>query len=152
MRALIQRVSQACIVIDGNPGGSMNAGMVVLLGIERGDTANDLDWLLNKCLDLRIYEDSEGKMNRSLRDSGGQVMVVSQFTLYGNVKKGNRPSFNRSAAPAEAIPLYNAFVEAMRQSRGSANVITGAFGANMQVTLTNDGPVTLLLDSRNKEL
>jgi D-aminoacyl-tRNA deacylase len=151
MRAVIQRVASASIIIDGEAGGCFEKGMVILLGVERDDQAADLDWLVKKCVELRIFEDSEGKMNQSLIDTGGSALIVSQFTLFGNVKKGNRPSFNRSAVPEHAIPMYENFVRSVAAVIGSERVLTGRFAADMQVTLTNDGPVTIVLDSRQKD-
>ena len=126
--------------------------MVILLGVEREDDAGDIDWLLKKCLELRIFEDADGKMNHSLLSLGGELLIVSQFTLFGNVKKGNRPSFNRSAHPNFAIPLYDAFVRMAREAIGPERVTTGKFAAHMEVSLTNEGPVTILLDSKNKAM
>ena len=152
MRAVIQRVSKASITIDGVSGSSMGGGMVILLGIERGDEISDIDWLVKKCVELRVFEDEDGKMNESILSTGGEVMVVSQFTLFGNVKKGNRPSFNRSAHPEDAIPLYESFVSGIKACIGDSKVSTGKFAAYMEVSLVNDGPVTILLDSKNKNL
>lgn len=124
--------------------------MLVLLGVGRGDTAEDVDWLVRKVLALRIFEDEEGRMNRSLLEAGGDALVVSQFTLHARVKKGTRPSFERAAAPDEAIPLYEAFVAALSEGLGKP-VPTGEFGAMMDVALINDGPVTIWIDSKNRE-
>lgn len=151
MRVVVQRVSEASILIDGVQGGSIQEGMVVLLGVEENDTSEALPWLVNKCLDLRIFEDAEGKMNQSLRDIEGSMLIVSQFTLFGNVKKGNRPSFNRSASPDIAIPIYESFVEQCKLSIGSEYVRTGSFGADMKVMLCNDGPVTIIIDSNQRK-
>lgn len=152
MRAVIQRVSKASITIDGVPGGSMGRGMVILLGGERDDGESDIEWLVKKCVELRIFEDKDGKMNESILSTGGEVMVVSQFTLFGNVKKGNRPSFNRSAHPDIAIPLYESFLSQLKNRLGSSRVSSGKFAAYMEVSLVNDGPVTILLDSKNKAM
>ena len=146
MRALVQRVSQAGISINGEPGGRIGAGLVILLGITHTDTAKDVDFLVEKCANLRIFEDDAGKMNLSLKDIGGGALIVSQFTLYGDASKGRRPSFTAAAAPDTAEPLYDMFVEHFR--REVARVETGSFGADMQVDLVNDGPVTLLVESR----
>lgn len=124
--------------------------MLVLLGVGRGDTSEDVDWLVRKVLALRIFEDEEGRMNRSLLEAGGDALVVSQFTLHARVKKGTRPSFERAAAPDEAIPLYEAFVAALSEGLGKP-VPTGEFGAMMDVALINDGPVTIWIDSKNRE-
>ena len=151
MRVVVQRVSQAGIVIDGVEGGSIERGIVVLFGVEADDTDEHIPWLANKCMDLRIFEDDEGKMNRSLREIGGGMLIVSQFTLFGNVKKGNRPSFNRSALPETAISIYESFVSFCRRELGENKVITGAFGADMQVSLCNNGPVTIFIDSNQRK-
>ena len=150
VRAVIQRVSEATVRVDGEVAGSIGPGMLVLLGVEREDTEHDRDWLAERLLKIRIFEDEEGRMNRNILDAGGQTMVVSQFTLFGSIKKGSRPSYNRAADPAEAIPLYESFVEKMSSLLGS-EVATGVFGAEMKVDLSNDGPVTLVIDSKNKE-
>lgn len=147
---VVQRVSKAGILIDGVDGGAIGKGIVVLFGVEANDTNERLSWLANKCLDLRIFEDEEGKMNQSLRDIDGSMLIVSQFTLFGNVKKGNRPSFNRSALPETAIPIYEAFVDQCRTMLGEDRVITGSFGAGMEVSLCNDGPVTIIIDSNQR--
>ena len=152
MRAVIQRVSKASIVIDGVPGGRMDSGLVILLGVDRDDDPSDIEWILKKTVELRIFENEDGKMNQSLLTIQGEVMVVSQFTLFGNVKKGNRPSFNRSAQPELAIPLYEQFVGAIQQTIGVEKVHTGKFAAHMEVSIVNDGPVTILLDSKNKTM
>jgi D-tyrosyl-tRNA(Tyr) deacylase len=152
MRVVIQRVSKAHILINQDREHSISEGMVVLLAVKNGDSETDLDWLVNKCLGLRIFEDDEGKMNQSLLDITGQMLIVSQFTLYGSVKKGFRPSFNRSASPEIAIPIYESFVKKCRTLIGEENVKTGEFGADMKVSLTNDGPVTIIIDTDNKEL
>lgn len=122
-----------------------------MLGVESGDTASDLEWLVSRLARVRIFEDENGKMNLSMRDVGGSALIVSQFTLFGSMKKGSRPSFNRAAVPAEAIPLYEAFVAALSEALGKP-VPTGRFGAMMDVALVNDGPVTLVLDSRRPDL
>ena len=148
MRACIQRVSQAQVVVAGEAIGQIGAGLLVLLGVCEDDTEADLSWLVNKTVQLRIFEDDQGKMNRSLLDAGGAMLVVSQFTLYGDCRKGRRPSFIAAAAPAKAEQMYEQFVEQAR-AQGVA-VATGQFRANMQVSLTNDGPVTIWLDSADK--
>jgi D-tyrosyl-tRNA(Tyr) deacylase len=150
MRALLQRVSSASVSIDGKTVSSIQHGLLILLGIEEADDTSDIDWLCGKITRLRIFEDEEGKMNRSIQDIGGEVIVVSQFTLHASTKKGNRPSFLKAAPPAISEPLYRAFCDALSQKLNSP-VGRGIFGANMQVTLTNDGPVTIWIDSRDKE-
>ncbi|QXD22543.1 D-tyrosyl-tRNA(Tyr) deacylase [Opitutia bacterium ISCC 51] len=149
MRAVVQRVSRASVTVEGEPRGTISQGFVVLLGIERSDTEADLDWLANKVPQLRVFEDEEGKMNLDLLVVDGEMIVVSQFTLFGNVRKGTRPSFNRSAAPDHAIPLYEAFISKMEARLGKM-VVTGEFGAMMEVDLVNDGPVTLVIDTQDK--
>jgi D-tyrosyl-tRNA(Tyr) deacylase len=145
MRTVIQRVTEARVVVDGMVSGKIGAGLLVLLGVAKIDTDADAHFLAGKILNLRIFEDEAGKMNRSLLDTGGALLVVSQFTLYGDCRKGRRPSFD-SAAPAEqARSLYERFVAAARE--GGARVETGIFQASMQVSLINDGPVTLILES-----
>ncbi len=149
MRALLQRVSMADLVADGSPRGHMNHGLVILLGIEETDTPEDLDWLCRKILGMRIFSDTEGQMNLSVQDVQGSLMVVSQFTLHASTKKGNRPSFIRAAKPELAKPLYESFIDALTHS--GLPVITGVFGADMQVSLVNDGPVSIWMDSKNRE-
>lgn len=144
MRALIQRVKRASVVIDGDKVGSIGAGLLVLLGVRCGDDEAAAEWLAEKCVNLRIFEDGEGKMNRSLLDVGGGVLVVSQFTLYGDARKGRRPSFIDAARPEESEPLYEFFVERIREY--GIETATGVFGAEMAVELVNDGPVTLLVE------
>lgn len=151
MRAVVQRVSRATVRVEGTLSGSIDQGLVVLLGVDRDDTQEDLEWLANKVPQLRIFEDADGKMNLDVTQVDGGMAVVSQFTLFGNVRKGTRPSFNRSAAPDKAIPLYELFVERMSQRLGKS-IVTGEFGAMMEVELTNDGPVTLVIDSRDKRI
>lgn len=149
MRAVVQRVSRATVTVEGELKGTIGLGLVVLLGVERSDSKADLDWLANKIPQLRVFEDDAGKMNVDLLELGGDMAVVSQFTLFGNVRKGTRPSFNRSASPDHAIPLYEAFVEKMEGRLGKP-VVTGEFGAMMEVDLVNHGPVTLIIDSQDK--
>ena len=151
MRAVVQRVKSASVTVDGSVVGAIEKGILILLGVEAGDTASDLEWLVSRLARIRIFEDENGKMNLSVRDVGGDALVVSQFTLFGSMKKGSRPSFNRAAVPAEAIPLYESFVAALSEALGKP-VPTGKFGAMMDVALVNDGPVTLVLDSRRPEL
>lgn len=150
MRVVIQRVKHASVTIGGNLKSSIGQGMLVLLGIEEPDTAEDRLWLVKKISALRIFDDAEGVMNRSITDIGGEVLIVSQFTLMASTKKGNRPSYIRAARPEAAIPHYEAFCREMEQALGQP-VATGEFGADMQVELVNDGPVTILMDTKNKE-
>jgi len=145
MRAVVQRVTRACVTIDGEIVGEIENGLVVLLGIARDDTREDADYLVAKIIALRIFDDPEGKMNRSLKDIDGGLLVVSQFTLYGDVRRGLRPSWSDAAAPEIAEPLYDYFVESSRKLLG--RVETGSFRKMMLVELVNDGPVTILLDS-----
>lgn len=145
MRALVQRVCHAAVEIDGRVHGEIDAGYLVFLGITHTDTEAQSDYLADKVCKLRVFEDENGKMNRSLADVGGTLLVVSQFTLYGNCKKGNRPSFTEAARPDVAIPLYEAFLARCRES--GLTVQSGEFGADMQVSLINDGPVTLWMDT-----
>lgn len=150
MRAVVQRVKSASVSVGGNVVGEIGAGMLVLLGVEDGDSERDVEWLVSRLARVRIFDDGEGKMNLSVRDVGGNALVVSQFTLFGSMKKGSRPSFNRAAVPAQAIPLYEKFVAELSAALGET-VPTGRFGAMMDVALVNDGPVTLVLDSRAPE-
>jgi D-aminoacyl-tRNA deacylase len=145
MRALIQRVTEAHVEVDGHNVGAIGPGMVVLLGIEPSDTSQDADYLVNKIVELRIFDDGQGKMNRSLRDTEGSLLIVSQFTLYGDCRKGRRPSFGRAARPEVAGPLYEHFVN--RAKTTGLTVKSGVFQAAMLVSLVNDGPVTLLCES-----
>jgi D-tyrosyl-tRNA(Tyr) deacylase len=144
MRALLQRVSHASVTVDGRITGQIGRGFVVLLGVTHSDGQAEMEWLANKVAGLRIFDDTDGKMNASLADVGGALLVVSQFTLYGNARKGRRPSFTAAARPEQAEPLVEAFVERLR-ARGFM-VATGIFGANMDVEIHNDGPVTLMLE------
>ncbi|NLV73147.1 MAG: D-tyrosyl-tRNA(Tyr) deacylase [Chloroflexi bacterium] len=146
MRALIQRVSQASVSVDGRQLGTIGAGLVVLLGIHSSDGTHELAWMAEKIVNLRIFSDDEGRFNRSLLDVGGEVLLISQFTLYGDARRGRRPSFSDAAAPELAAPLVDQMAIALRQA-GVVKVACGQFGAHMQVALVNDGPVTLMLDS-----
>lgn len=150
MRALIQRSKNASVTIDGEIVGSIPHGLLILLGVEQEDTTEDADWLAGKITQMRIFGDAEGKMNLSVKDVGGGVLVVSQFTLHASTKKGNRPGFTRAARPEQAIPLYEHFMAAVEKELG-APVQRGVFGADMQVALINDGPVTIWMDSRARE-
>lgn len=145
MRAVVQRVSEASVEVDGAVVGSIGQGLLVLLGVGRNDSDSDLDYMADKIMNLRIFEDSEGKMNLSLLDVGGEMLVVSQFTLYGDCRKGRRPSFSSSASSDIARPMYLKFIDKVRSS--GVRVGEGVFGAMMSVRLCNDGPVTLLIDS-----
>jgi len=146
MRACLQRVHRASVTVDGQTVGEIEAGMLVLLGVAQEDTQNDVHQMADKLVELRIFEDDAGKMNRSLVDSGGQMLVVSQFTLLGDCRKGRRPSFIAAAEPALAEQLYDDFVVSVAAK--GVHVVTGVFRAHMDVSLVNDGPVTLMLDSR----
>ena len=150
MRALIQRVGEASVRIGGEEVASTGKGLLVLVGIEHADGAEDVAWLAPKIANLRIFDDAEGKMNLSLGEIGGSVLVVSQFTLHAATRKGNRPSFIRAAAPGHSEPLYEAFCAALEHEIGRP-VSRGVFGGDMQVALVNDGPVTLWIDSRARE-
>ncbi len=150
MRAVVQRVSSASVSVDGQTVGAVDRGLLVLLGVAAGDTPDDGEWLAQKIAALRIFADAEDRMNLSVRDVGGGILVVSQFTLIASTRKGNRPSFNDSAPPALAVPLYEDFVRRLETALGRP-VATGRFGAMMQVSLVNDGPVTLVIDSRLRE-
>ncbi len=150
MRILVQRVSEASVTIDGQLHDAIGMGLLVFVGIEEADTEADVAWLVRKLSQLRIFPDEQGKMNRSVMDVGGQVLVISQFTLMASTRKGNRPSYVRAARPERAIPLYEHFVEALSQTLGKP-VATGAFGADMKVRLCNDGPVTIWIDSKKPE-
>lgn len=150
MRAVIQRVTGCRLTIDGAEFSRIGHGLLVLIGIEDIDNKEDIDWLAAKIARLRIFNDDQGVMNLSVADTGGDVMVVSQFTLHASTKKGNRPSYIRAAKPETAIPLYEKFVSQMETELGKP-VITGVFGANMQLEFTNDGPVTIIIDTKNKE-
>lgn len=150
MRIVVQRVKQASVTIGESVKSAIGPGLLVLLGIEEADTAEDVEWLCRKLVSLRVFDDAEGVMNRSLLDIRGEALVVSQFTLMASYKKGNRPSYVRAARHTTAIPLYEAFCARLANLLGRP-VGTGEFGADMQVSLVNDGPVTLCLDTHNKE-
>lgn len=148
MRAVIQKVSQAKVIVDNKTVGQINQGFMVLLGVHEEDTQADVDYLVGKISKLRVFEDDQQKMNRSIMDVGGEILSISQFTLFADTKKGNRPSFVQAAKPDTAIPLYEAFNEGLRQV--GIPVETGIFGADMKCHLVNDGPVTIIIDSQNK--
>ena len=150
MRAVIQRVSQASVTINGVKIAEIQSGLLVLLGVVDSDTSEDIEWLSNKLTNLRIFNDAEGVMNTSLKDSHGSAIVVSQFTLYAQTKKGNRPSYIKAAKPEIAKPLYEHFVQQFETDL-EQTVQTGAFGADMNVGLTNDGPVTIIIDTKARE-
>jgi D-tyrosyl-tRNA(Tyr) deacylase len=150
MRAVIQRVSEASVAIGGLVKASIQAGVLVLLAVEEVDTAEDVEWMSGKLVRLRIFNDEHGLMNRSVREIQGEIMVISQFTLFASTRKGNRPSYSRAARPEVAIPLYEAFVRKLTEDVGRP-VQTGEFGADMKVNLTNDGPVTIIIDSKMRE-
>jgi D-aminoacyl-tRNA deacylase len=149
MKVVLQRVIEASVSIDNRIHSQINNGILVLLGVEHSDTAEDIDWLVKKIVNLRVFNDDNGVMNLSLLDVGGDVMVVSQFTLHARTKKGNRPSYVDAAPPLVSIPLYEQFVAVMQTEVGR-NVATGVFGADMKVSLVNDGPVTIIIDTKNK--
>lgn len=150
MRIVVQRVSEASVMIRGAVKASIGSGLLVLLGVEADDGQQDIDWLVKKVANLRVFNDDNGVMNRSVLDVGGDVIVVSQFTLMASYKKGNRPSYIRAAGHEIAVPLYENFCAAMSKELGKA-VGTGEFGADMQVALINDGPVTICMDTHNRE-
>jgi D-tyrosyl-tRNA(Tyr) deacylase len=150
MRAVIQRVAEGKVTINGIVKGAIQQGLVVLLAVEEPDTAEDIEWLSGKIVRLRVFNDENGVMNRSVQEVQGGILLVSQFTLFASTKKGNRPSYSRSARPEIAVPLYEQFVEKLGQDLGKP-VQTGEFGAHMLVSLTNDGPVTIIIDSKARE-
>lgn len=150
MRAVIQRVSQASVTIQGEVKAVIPIGLLVLLGVEEADTAEDIEWLSGKIVRLRIFNDEQGVMNRSVQEVGGEILVISQFTLFASTKKGNRPSWIRAARPEIAVPLYESFLRRLGQDLGRP-VRRGEFGADMKVALVNDGPVTLIIDTKARE-
>lgn len=150
MKAVIQRVSQASVTIEGIKVADIKKGLLVLIGFEESDGKEDQDWLVSKIVNLRIFDDENHVMNLSVKDSDGEIVVVSQFTLQASTKKGNRPSYIKAAKPEIAIPLYESFVQQMHLELGK-EVQTGQFGADMKVALVNDGPVTLIIDTKNKD-
>ena len=150
MRVVIQRVLEASVVVDEKVVGAIGNGLLVLLGIEDADTEEDITWLSNKITGLRLFDDAAGVMNLSVKDIGGDILLISQFTLLASTKKGNRPSFIRAAKPDTAIPLYESFIKQVEADLGKP-VGTGEFGADMKVQLLNDGPVTIIIDSKNRE-
>jgi len=150
MRAVIQRVSKASIKINGKKGGAIQQGLVILIGFEEEDHSDDLTWMVNKVLNLRIFDDEKGIMNKSVVDLNGSILVVSQFTLHAATKKGNRPSYIKAAKPDTAILLYEKFLSILKNST-NLRIETGMFGAYMELTLVNDGPVTITIDTKNRE-
>ena len=150
MRAVIQRVTKASVTIDSKVYSQINSGLLVLLGIEDADTADDIEWLSGKIVNLRIFNDENGVMNVSVKESNGDILLVSQFTLHASTKKGNRPSYIKASKPGFAIPMYEKFVQQLTNDLGK-NIYTGVFAADMKVELLNDGPVTIVIDTKNKE-
>lgn len=149
MIVVIQRVSEASVRIDGKVKGEIGVGLMVLLGIEDADTQEDIDWLSKKLLNLRVFPDENGVMNKSILEAGGDILLISQFTLHASTKKGNRPSYIKAAKPDFAIPMYEKFILATEKELGKS-IQTGEFGADMKVALVNDGPVTIIIDSKNR--
>lgn len=149
MKVVIQRVSEAAVKMDGSVKGSIESGLLILVGIENADSTEDVDWLASKIVSLRIFSDENGLMNLSVKEINGGILVISQFTLHAKTKKGNRPSFIDAARPEQAIPLYEKFKSALEKELGKP-IQSGIFGADMKVSLINDGPVTIVIDSKNK--
>lgn len=150
MRAVIQRVSHASVKVDQRITGEIGKGLLILIGIEHEDTNDDVDWLSAKLISMRIFSDQNGLMNESILDQQGDILLISQFTLFASTRKGNRPSFIRAARPEKAIPLYQEMIRQLSEKLGKP-IATGIFGADMKISLINDGPVTILIDSKNKE-
>ena len=150
MRVVIQRVSKASVSVENKVIGSCGHGLLILVGVEEADTQEDITWLSQKTANLRIFNDDDGKMNLSIKDVNGEMLVISQFTLHASTKKGNRPSYILAAAPEKALPMYKDFVNALQVETGKP-IATGEFGAHMEVSLVNDGPVTITIDSKNKQ-
>ena len=150
MRVVIQRVSEASVTIDNIKVAQIAKGLMILLGIEESDNPSDINWLIKKIVNLRIFDDNAGVMNLPILDAGGEILLVSQFTLYAQTSKGNRPSYIRAAKPDISIPLYNEFIDLLSVAMGT-RIKTGQFGADMKVALINDGPVTIIIDTKNKE-
>lgn len=150
MRVIIQRVLSASVTIDGVVNGAINTGLMVLVGIEEADSIDDISWLSNKMVNLRIFDDETGTMNHSVKEVNGDILLISQFTLHASTKKGNRPSYIKAAKPEIAIPLYNQMIQQLSEDLGKP-IATGIFGADMQVSLINNGPVTIFIDSKNRE-
>jgi len=150
MRVVVQRVSQASVTVEGMVTGAIRQGLLIFLGIEESDREGDLIWLSSKIVNMRIFDDKDGVMNISLQEAGADILLVSQFTLHASTKKGNRPSYIRAAKADKAMPLYEKMIEQLQSDLGK-KIATGIFGADMKVALTNDGPVTIIVDSKNKE-
>ena len=150
MRTVIQRVTKASVTINGSVNGAIQKGLLVFVGIEEADNMEDISWLSNKIINLRIFDDDQGVMNLSLKEIGGNILLISQFTLHATTKKGNRPGYSKAARPELAIPLYQAFIKQL-QNDLEKEIATGEFGADMKVDLLNDGPVTIVIDTKNKE-
>lgn len=150
MKVVIQRVSQATVKVSDKIISEIKLGFLILLGVEKSDSKQDIDWLVNKISNLRVFSDNELKMNLSIKDIKGEIIVVSQFTLHAKTKKGNRPSYIKAANPEQAEPLYEEFISQLK-NESAVSVQSGVFGANMQVDIVNDGPVTIIMDSKNKE-
>ncbi len=151
MRILIQKVSKASVRVEDKVSGEINEGLCLFVGVEDADEETDVDWLVKKTSMMRLFEDEAGVMNRSLLDVGGEVLIISQFTLHASTKKGNRPSYIKAARPEKAIPLYESFIKKMKAAIGADKVSTGIFGADMKVEIHNNGPVTIWIDSKNRE-
>ncbi|MDB5192616.1 MAG: D-tyrosyl-tRNA(Tyr) deacylase [Segetibacter sp.] len=150
MRVVIQRVSECSVTVEGNITGKIDTGLLVLLGVEDADQEEDIEWLSNKIINLRIFNDEMGVMNKSLIDAGGNILLVSQFTLHASTKKGNRPSYIKASKAEFAIPMYERMIARLESALGK-KIETGIFGADMKVSLVNDGPVTIIIDSKNRE-
>ncbi len=150
MRVVIQRVNEASVTVDGSITGQIDQGLLILIGIEDADTQEDIEWLSYKMVNLRIFEDANGVMNKSVKEVNGDILLISQFTLQASTKKGNRPSYSKASQPAIALPLYENMINQLAKDSGKI-IQTGIFGADMKVRLLNDGPVTIVIDSKNKE-
>ena len=150
MRLVIQRVTEASVVVEGAVIGAIQNGLMILVGIEDADTQEDIDWLAGKATNLRIFDDAEGVMNLSVKDIGGDILLISQFTLHASIKKGNRPSYINASKPPIAVPLYESMIKTLEKEMGKP-IQTGKFGADMKVSLLNNGPVTIIMDSKNKD-
>lgn len=151
MVVVVQKVTQASVTISEKKTAKIGNGLLVLIGVENSDNQEDIDWLCKKIINMRIFLDEDGKMNKSLLDVGGKLLLVSQFTLQASTKKGNRPSYIKAAKPEISVPLYEAFIRKMQEEIGTEKVQTGTFGANMQIALINDGPVTIHMDSKDRK-
>ena len=149
MRVVVQRVEEASVVVEGKEVGAIKSGFMILLGVEHDDSEQDLQWLVKKIVGLRVFGDGDGKMNLNITDVGGSILLISQFTLHASTKKGNRPSFIKAARPEHSLPMYNKFISELRKN--NIQVASGVFGAYMDVSLVNSGPVTIIIDSKNRE-